>query len=180
MGQAAERRACLARQHQVKRFGRRDQNVGRFAKLALTILRGRIAGSDRHAEGGERRATILRSRQDPFERDLKVAMDVVIQRLQRRDVKDADARLFARDAAKDDRGTPGTRPTSCLNPLARKEACSSPRRSPASPASAERSAHRSSIGTSRRTAGSRTPRPFSKPFSVDSISPPGGSMMEPV
>ncbi len=63
-------------QHQIERLGRRDQDVRRLAEHRLAVLLGRIAGPeadlDRCADSLQRRA--------------QVAIDVVRERLQRRDV----------------------------------------------------------------------------------------------
>jgi hypothetical protein len=78
---APERVARLRRQQQEERFGGGDEDVGRVAEERLALLLRRVARANRHAqlalETGERAA--------------KVALDVVVERLQRRDVEQAQA-----------------------------------------------------------------------------------------
>ena len=88
---AAEDLARRAGQHQVQRLGRRDQDVGRVAGDLAPVLGRRVAGP-----AGDRDVRRLGSpsrcgRQgDPGQRRPEVALDVVGQRLERRDVQDAD------------------------------------------------------------------------------------------
>ena len=67
---------CLGGQEQEEGLGGRDQDVGRFAEHLLPLLLGRVAGADRDAELGLKAG----------ERAAEVALDVVVQRLQRRHV----------------------------------------------------------------------------------------------
>ena len=86
----AEDLARGAGEHQVQRLGRRDQDVGRVAGDLAPILGGRVArpAGDRDVR---RLVAHPRGRQgDPGERRPEVALDVVGQRLERRDVQDAD------------------------------------------------------------------------------------------
>ncbi len=52
MRERAEGRSCPTREHQVQRFGRRDQDVGRLAEQPLAILRRGVAGPDRDRSTG--------------------------------------------------------------------------------------------------------------------------------
>ena len=78
-----------AREHQVERFGGRDQDVGRVTCDLPAVLRGRIAGpaGDRDPRHGF--AKPLGRQGDPGQRRPQVTLDVVGQRLERRDVQDA-------------------------------------------------------------------------------------------
>ena len=111
-------------EHQIERLRGRDQDVGRLAQHRLPVLLRRVAGAqadrDRRADARERRA--------------QVALDVVGERLQRRDVDDADAiakplRLHARAG----RSPRGTRRASCQSPSGRRSGRSCRTRSAASP-----------------------------------------------
>jgi hypothetical protein len=73
-------------EHEVERLGRCDQDVGRRAEHRLALLLRRVAGADGHrhvaANAAQRRA--------------QVALDVVGERLQRRDVDESRAGLRGR------------------------------------------------------------------------------------
>ena len=77
----AQRLARGRGEHQVERLGRRDQDVGRLLDQRAALLGRRVAGADADAE----------ARAEPGERAAQVALDVVVERLQRRDVEDAQA-----------------------------------------------------------------------------------------
>ena len=66
-------------EHQVERLRRRDQDVGRLLHELAPLLRRRVAGADADAE----------ARLEPGERPAQVALDVVVERLERRDVEHA-------------------------------------------------------------------------------------------
>ena len=66
-------------QQQEQRFGSRDQDVRRLAQHRGALLLRRVAGADRHAQ----------LRAEPGERPAQVPLDVVVERLQRRDVQQA-------------------------------------------------------------------------------------------
>ena len=86
----AQRLARLRGQHQEERLRRRDQDVGRLLAAApRALLRRRVARADADAELGL----------DPGERAAQVPLDVVVERLQRRDVEQAQARRRARGRA---------------------------------------------------------------------------------
>ena len=78
----AQRLARLRGQHQEQRLGRRDQDVRRLLDQLPPLLLRRVAGADADAEVGL----------DPGERPAQVPLDVVVERLQRRDVEQAEAR----------------------------------------------------------------------------------------
>ena len=69
--------AALRGQQQEERLRRRDQDVGRLAEHRRALLLRRVAGAHRDRE----------LRLEPGERPAQVALDVVVQRLQRRDVE---------------------------------------------------------------------------------------------
>ena len=77
---AGEQLLRAAGQHQVQRLGRRDQDVRRLAQHRLALALGRVAGPHRHLQVGA----------DPAQRHAQVAVDVVGERLQRRDVDEPD------------------------------------------------------------------------------------------
>ena len=78
---AGEDLAGLAGQHQIQRLGRRDQDVGGLAQHRLAIALRRVAGPQTDRNLGA----------DPRQRGPQVALDVVGERLQRRDVEHLDA-----------------------------------------------------------------------------------------
>ena len=88
---AAEDLARLAREHQVERLGRRDEDVRRAAGDVPAVLGRRVAGAARDRDVGAGRAEAGGGEGDPGERRPEVALDVVGQRLERADVQDADA-----------------------------------------------------------------------------------------
>ena len=73
-------------EHQVERLGRRDEDVRRVAAHRRAIPLRRVAGPHADAEVGA----------DPAQRRAQVAVDVVGERLQRRDVDEAGARARSR------------------------------------------------------------------------------------
>ncbi len=75
--------ACPTGQHQVERLGRGDQDVGGLADELLPVGRGRVAAPNRDRERGQLRIGSSCRLQDPLERDLEVAIDVLVQGLQR-------------------------------------------------------------------------------------------------
>ena len=74
---AAQHLAALRGEQEVERLGRRDQDVRRRAQHLAALALIRVAGA--HADR-QRRA-------EPRERAAQVALDVVVERLQRRDVE---------------------------------------------------------------------------------------------
>ena len=83
--------ALLRREQQVERFRGRDQNVGRPAQHLLTSPRGRIAGADHHADLGHQPSGCQRRVRDLSEGLLQIFLNVVAERLQRRDVNHLSA-----------------------------------------------------------------------------------------
>ena len=82
--------ARRAGQHQVERFGGRDQDVGRMARDLAAVVGGRVAGAAGDRDVRRRLAETLRREGDPGQRRAQVPFDVVGQGLERRDVQDAD------------------------------------------------------------------------------------------
>ena len=78
-----EQLLCPAGQHQVQRLGRRDEDVRRLAEHRLALLLRRVAGADGDRDLGP----------DPAQRHAQVAVDVVGECLQRRDVDEPDLLL---------------------------------------------------------------------------------------
>ncbi len=79
-------------QQQVQRFWCRDQHVRRTAEQALALGGGRVAGAHGHLDRRQRDAQRSGLSLHAFERHLQIAIDIVVERLQRRDVEDAHAR----------------------------------------------------------------------------------------
>ena len=72
----------------VKRFRRRDDDVGRPAAHALALSCGRIAGAHPGADIDIGQALLPQRRTDARQRSVEIFADVVRQRLQRGDVDD--------------------------------------------------------------------------------------------
>ena len=88
---AAEHAAAAhAREHDVQRLGRRDENVRRLAQHARARRRRRVARANGDANLGKRLARRGEALAQLGERLLEVALDVVVQRLERRDVEDVN------------------------------------------------------------------------------------------
>ncbi len=82
--------ARRAGQHQVERLGRGDQDVRRVAGDVAPVLGRRVAGPAGDRDAGNGLTEALRGQGDPGQRCSQVALDVVGQRLERRDVEDPD------------------------------------------------------------------------------------------
>ena len=132
----------------------------------------RVAGADRGAN--LRQVDGLRSRasaDDLGERAVEVLLDVVAERLERRDVQRPTCGPRAcrrRPAGPADRCRPGTPPASCRSRSAPRSACRGRRGSPASRRPAARSASRTASRNHSRTSGcahARSRRPRSAPVS---------------
>ena len=80
---ALERLAGLARQHQIERLGRRDEDVGRSGDELAPVGRGRVAGAHADRDAGHGDAEPPRGLPDPDERRAEVALDVDAERLER-------------------------------------------------------------------------------------------------
>ena len=78
-------------EHQVEALGRRDQDVRRRAQHAPALLRRRVARAHRDARRRQLDARGRGARADARERCAQVALDVVVERLERRDVEHAQA-----------------------------------------------------------------------------------------
>lgn len=81
---AGEQPACLRREHEVQRLGRRDEDVGRRAQHGRPLLLRRVAGAHRDRDVGA----------DAAQRRAQVALHVVAQRLERRDVDEPQRSLL--------------------------------------------------------------------------------------
>ena len=115
--------AAARGEEQEERLGRRDQDVGRRAQHPLAVALRRVARPHAHRQ---RRA-------DPRERAAEVPLDVVVERLERRDVEEPEAlRRASRSAG---RGRGGTRRASSPSRWAPGRARRRPPRSPATPSS---------------------------------------------
>src|SRR6185312_9572407 len=74
-------------QHDVERFGRRYENVRRLANHALALACRRIAGAHCDADLRKGETGLLESPAQLGERPLEIALDVVVERLERRHVQ---------------------------------------------------------------------------------------------
>ena len=86
---AAEDLARLAGQQEVQALGGRDQDVRGVARDLAAVLRGGVAGPAGDGDLWRRLAEALGGEADAGERGPQVALDVVGQGLERRDVQDA-------------------------------------------------------------------------------------------
>ncbi len=86
----AERLAGGAREQQVEALRRGDEDVRRPLRELPAVLPGRVAGAARDRDARLRLPEAVRGQRDPVEGGAQVALDVVRQRLERRDVEDAD------------------------------------------------------------------------------------------
>jgi hypothetical protein len=77
-----------AGEHEIQRFGRGDQDIGRPRQHRLALTLRRIAGANQHADLGEIGAQLLCLPANTRQRHTQVALNVVVQRLKRRDVHD--------------------------------------------------------------------------------------------
>ena len=85
------RRICAALfrgQQDVERFRRGDQNVRRAPQHGAALVHQRVAGAHGHADFRHQQAALAGLLQDFAERDLEIFLNVVAQRLERRDVED--------------------------------------------------------------------------------------------
>ena len=88
--------ARVRRQQQEQRLGRGDQDVGGVALEARALVRRRVAGADRHRRHVEGHALRRGQVGDAGERRAQVALDVHGQRLERRQIQHAAARVAFR------------------------------------------------------------------------------------
>ncbi len=91
---AAQDLARLAGEQQVEALGRGDQDVRRVPDQLTSRVGGRVTGAAGHPDLGQRGAFAFGGAPDARQRRAQVALDVVGQRLQRRDVQDARAALL--------------------------------------------------------------------------------------
>ena len=88
----AENRTTLIRGEQnVERLGRSYQNMRRALQHGATLVHQRVAGANRGADLRHEQTALARHCQDFAERHFKIFLDVVAQRLQRRDVENFSA-----------------------------------------------------------------------------------------
>ena len=80
---------ALAREQDVQRFGRRDDDVGETPAHPLALKLRCVSRAHRAADSRLRQAHAFQLGTDPFERYFEVALNVVGERLQRRYVDDA-------------------------------------------------------------------------------------------
>ncbi|SAK95147.1 hypothetical protein AWB82_06876 [Caballeronia glebae] len=83
------RAAGIGRQQHVERFRRRHEDMRRTLSDRVALLLGRVAGAHGRANLGRGHAGFAQSPRNARERFLQIHVDVVGQRLQRRDVHDA-------------------------------------------------------------------------------------------
>ena len=101
MGDVTERVAGSGGEQQVQRFRRGDQDVRRPAQEALSFRGGGVAGPYCRSENGQRLAELAGHLSHAFQGHLEIAMDVVVEGLERRDIKNLDAagrRILAPEA----------------------------------------------------------------------------------
>ena len=136
----------LRGEHEVQRLGRGDEDVGRGAQHRRPFPLRRVAGAHRDAHVGA----------DAAQRRLQVALDVVAQGLERRDVDEPERRAPAgRPAAarrRSGRAPTGRRRASCRTRWAPRRACARRRRWPARPAPARAWAPRTPARTTHGPA----------------------------
>ena len=82
--------AALRRQQQIQRLRRRHQDVRRLLQHGRALGRGGVAGSDGGGDARRREAGGCSQRHDAATRLGEILVDVRAQRLERRDVEDAD------------------------------------------------------------------------------------------
>ncbi len=88
-GQAAQHRPAVWRgQEQVEALWRGDQDLRRLSKHAPAVRGERIAASGLHANGRKLLPCELEGLGDLLQRRQQVSLDVIVERLQRRDVED--------------------------------------------------------------------------------------------
>ena len=93
---AAQDLGRLAGEDQVQRLGRGDEDVRRVADQVAPLVGRRVAGPDADLDLRHRLAQPLGRQADPGQRRPQVALHVVDERLERRDVQDADRARRAR------------------------------------------------------------------------------------
>ena len=95
-----DRAQCLAPrgggEQEEQALGRRDQDVGRRAGLAGALLLRGIAGAHADVDVGQRQVEAVGGGAQAGKRAAEVALDVVVEGLERRDVQDPRALLGSR------------------------------------------------------------------------------------
>ena len=148
----AQRLACLRGEDEVERLGRGDEDVRRLLAEGPPLLCRGVAGAHAHPHIPRRRAEPVGGQPDAGQGRAQVAVDVVHERLQRRDVEDAQARLGVGRWLLGFRAveTPqeGRQRLAAAGGRADERVLAAPRW-PASPAPARRWGRRTSSGTTR-------------------------------
>ena len=85
--------ALLRGKQDVERLRRRDKNMRRALQHRTPLVHERVAGADSGANLWHQEATFAGHLQNFAERDFEVLLDIVAQRLQRRNIKDLGAVL---------------------------------------------------------------------------------------
>ena len=83
----------LRAEDQEERLGCRHENVSRISKLLASLFGRGVTGAHVHADVSERLVMALGLARDADERGAQVALDVVDERLEGRDIKDAGSRF---------------------------------------------------------------------------------------
>ena len=133
--------ALLRREQDVERFRRGHQNVRRALQHGAALVHQRVAGAHGGANLRHQQPALARQLQDFAERDFQIFLDVVAQRLQRRDVEHFGAVLRVRrraPCAPAGRCRPGTPRAFCPSRWARRSAWCGRPGCAASPAPAAR------------------------------------------
>ena len=144
--------ALFGGEQDVERFRRGDQNVRRPRQHGAAFVHQGVAGAHADANLGHQQAALGGFAKNFAERDFEIFLDVVAQRLQRRDVQELPSCLaVARSGlcAPAGRCRRERQPASCRSRWARKLPWFSERGCAASPALAARWAKRSARGTIR-------------------------------
>ncbi len=84
---AQNRPALIGGEQNVERFRRSNQNVRRSLQHGAPLGHQRVAGADRSADLWHEQPALARHRENFAQRNLKIFLDVVAQRLQRRNIK---------------------------------------------------------------------------------------------
>ena len=78
----------------MQRFGRRDQDMRRMTEQALPFDGGRVTRADGDGDFRQRLLHLLGQGRDAEQRDLQVAINVVVERFERGDVENLDAARY--------------------------------------------------------------------------------------
>ena len=146
------------REHQVERFGRGDEDVGRVRQQSATLAGIGVARAHPHrGHVRERQPASFRRVLDARERRPEVLLDVDREGAERRDVEHRGAPVPAGrwGRGRVGRSRPGTRRASCPSRWAPTARCGVPRRSPPSLWSGHRWAPRTNLRTKRAWRGRR-------------------------